>query len=382
VRQVRATLRLGRIAGIRVGVHWSVLVIFVIIAVGLAEGRLPEAHPGRPPWQYWAAGILAAVVFFASLLAHEIAHAVVARHSGVEADDITLWLLGGTARLKEEAPSPGAELRIAGVGPLVSLVLGVAFAAVAGALRAAGSSGLTVEAVAWLAGINLTLAVFNALPAAPLDGGRLLRAFVWWRTGNRLRATVVATTAGQVLGWVVVGLGLYAFLHGGLGGLWLAAIGWFLIAAATAEGGHAQMREALSRVPVREAMTPDPITAPAALTVSALLESPSFRYRHSAFPVTSNGDARPVGLVTLNRAREIAPQDRETTALGDIMFPMSEVVTAAPDEPLAHLLLRLETSPAHRALVLDQGKLVGIVSASDISRVLTWLTSAPRGGHA
>jgi Zn-dependent protease len=175
VRQVRATLRLGRIAGIRVGVHWSVLVIFVIIAVGLAEGRLPEAHPGRPPWQYWAAGILAAVVFFASLLAHEIAHAVVARHSGVEADDITLWLLGGTARLKEEAPSPGAELRIAGVGPLVSLVLGVAFAAVAGALRAAGSSGLTVEAVAWLAGINLTLAVFNALPAAPLDGGRLLR---------------------------------------------------------------------------------------------------------------------------------------------------------------------------------------------------------------
>jgi Zn-dependent protease len=243
VRPMHETFRLGHIAGIRVGVHWSVLVIFLIIAVGLSEGRLPEAHPGRSLWQYWLVGILTALVFFASLLAHEVAHAVVARRNGMEADSTTLWLLGGAARLKDEAPSPGAELRVAGVGPLVSLVLGIVFAALAAVLVALGLSGLTVEAVVWLAWINVLLAVFNALPAALLDGGRLLRAFVWWRTGNRLRATSVATSAGRVLGWLLVALGLYEVLLGALGGLWLALIGWFLIAAATVEGGQHRPRK-------------------------------------------------------------------------------------------------------------------------------------------
>ncbi|KUL35472.1 site-2 protease family protein [Streptomyces regalis] len=370
------TFRLGHIAGIRVGVHWSVLVIFLIIAVGLSEGRLPDAHPGRPAWQYWLVGILTALVFFGSLLAHEVAHAVVARRNGMEADSITLWLLGGAARLKDEAPSPGAELRVAGVGPLVSLVLGIVFAVLAAVLVALGLSGLTVEAVAWLAGINVLLAVFNALPAAPLDGGRLLRAFVWWRTGNRLRATTVATTAGRVLGWVLVVLGVYQVLLGALGGLWLALIGWFLIAAATVEGGQAQTKETLNRVPVRLAMTPDPVSAYAGLTVAELLQGPAFRYRHSAFPVVSD-DAAPVGLVTVHRAQEIAARDGADATVADAMFPLDEVVTTGPGDPLGGLLLKLESSPARRALVMEQGRMVGIVSTSDINRVLTWLTSTP-----
>jgi Zn-dependent protease/CBS domain-containing protein len=374
---VHETFRLGHIAGIRVGVHWSVLIIFLIIAVGLAEGRLPDAHPGRSLWQYWLVGILTALVFFGSLLAHEVAHAVVARRNAMEADSITLWLLGGAARLKDEAPSPGAELRVAGVGPLVSLVLGVAFGALAAVLVALGLSGLTVEAVAWLAGINVLLAVFNALPAAPLDGGRLLRAFVWWRTGNRLQATSAATTAGRVLGWLLVLLGLYQVLLGGLGGLWLALIGWFLIAAATAEGGHAQTKEALNRVSVRQAMTPDPVSAPASLPLKELLQGPAFRYRHSAFPVVSDDAALPIGLVTVHRARGIAARDGADAPVAEAMFPLDQVVTIGPDEPLGGLLLKLEASPTRRALVMEEGRLVGIVSSSDINRVLTWLTSTP-----
>lgn len=385
---MRETFHLGYIAGIRVGVHWSVLIIFLVIAVGLSEGRLPEAHPERPLWQYWLVGILTALVFFGSLLAHEVAHAVVARRNGMEADSITLWLLGGAARLKDEAPSPGVELRVAGVGPLVSLVLGIVFGALAAVLVALGLSGLTVEAVAWLAGINVLLAVFNALPAAPLDGGRLLRAFVWWRTGNRLRATSVATTAGRILGWVLVLLGLYQVLLGGLGGLWLALIGWFLIAAATAEGGHAQTKEALNRVSVRQAMTPNPVSVHARLTIAELLQGPAYRYRHSAFPVVSGDGAAPVGLVTVHRAQEIAAREGTDATVADAMFTMDEVVTAGRDEPLGGVLLKLESSPARRALVLEDGRLVGIVSSSDINRVLTWLTSAPwksgvgeRGGY-
>ncbi|NYI06406.1 site-2 protease family protein [Allostreptomyces psammosilenae] len=375
---MRPTFVLGRVRGVEVGVNWSVLVVFVLIALGLAQGRLPAAHPGRSAVLYWVVGLVAAVVFFGSLLAHEMAHAVVARREGVEVDGITLWLLGGAARMRAEAGTPGAEVRIAGVGPLVSGVLGVAFTLVAWLLDAASASALVVEAVAWLAGINILLALFNAVPAAPLDGGRLLRAVLWWRTGDRLRATVGATTAGRVLGWALVLLGLYLFLVGPMvNGVWLALIGWFLLAAATVEGRQARVQDALSGIPVRRAMTPEPVNAPADLTVADFLDGPLFRYRHSAFPVTDGG--APVGLVTLHRIRRVPVAERGTTVLADVMRPLAEVATAGPEEPLGDVLPRLESAEERRVLVLDDGALVGIVSPSDVSRTVAWLTSIGPG---
>ncbi|MGW0210220.1 site-2 protease family protein [Streptomyces sp. NPDC003233] len=370
---MQATFTLGRIAGVRVGVHWSVLLIFGIIAFGLAQGQFPHVYPGHAPVLYWTAGLGTAVVFFASLLAHELAHAVVARRNGVVVDDIVLWLLGGVARLKSEASNPAAELRIAGVGPLVSLLLGGLFVLGTWLLDLVSAPRLLVEVVAWLGGINLLLAVFNALPAAPLDGGRLLRAFLWWRTGDRLRATAGATAAGRALGWLLIALGLLVFMRGGgFGGLWLALIGWFLIAAATAEGRQAQLRSVLAGVPVRDAMTRDPLTVPAGLTVADLLANPLYRYRHSAFPVTGV-DGAPVGLVTLNSARQVPPQQAGTVTVGEVMVPLSRTTVAGPNDSLADLLPRIEPGAEHRVLVLDEGRLVGILSLSDISRTVTWL---------
>jgi len=376
---VRATFVLGRIAGVRVGVHWSVLLIFGIITFGLARGRLPEAYPGRAPVVYWAAGFCAAVVFFASLLAHEMAHAVVARRNGVGVDDIVLWLLGGAARLKAEASSPGAELRIAGVGPLVSLLLGGLFTLGAWLLDLGSASGIVVEMVAWLAGINLLLAVFNAIPAAPLAGARLLRAFLWWRTGDRLRATAGATAAGRVFGWLLVVLGLIVFMRSrAFGGLWLALIGWFLIAAATAEGRQAELRGVLAGVPVREAMTPELLTVPAGTTVADFLADPRYRYRHSAFPVTGD-DGAPTGLVTFDSARRVPQARAHVVTVGEVMVPLSQTTVVGSDAPLADLLPRMEPGAEHRVLVVDDGRLVGIVSLSDVSRMVTWLmNSAPR----
>ncbi|WP_406404539.1 site-2 protease family protein [Streptomyces sp. NBC_00879] len=187
-----------------------------------------------------------------------------ARRNGVDVDDIVLWLLGGAARLKSGASSPAAEVRIAGVGPLVRLVLGGVFAAGAWLLARASASGLAVEGMVWLAGINLLLAVFNAVPAAPLDGGRLLRAFLWWRTGDRLRATAGAATAGRIFGW-------------------------FLIAAATLEVRQAELRATLAGVPVSRVMTADPVSVPAVLPLDRFLADPLYRFRHSAFPVTGDG---------------------------------------------------------------------------------------------
>ncbi|MGW5234412.1 site-2 protease family protein [Streptomyces nodosus] len=376
---MRATFVLGRIAGVRVGVHWSVLFIFAIIAFGLAQGRLPQTYPGRGWAVYWAAGLCTAVVFFASLLAHELAHAVVARRNGVGVDDIVLWLLGGAARLRSEASSPGAELRIAGVGPLVSLLLGGLFTLLTWLLGLTSVSGVVVEMVGWLAGINVLLAVFNALPAAPLDGGRLLRAFLWWRTGDRLKATAGATGAGRVFGWLLVVLGLIVFMRSrSFGGLWLALIGWFLIAAATAEGRQAHMRGVLAGVPVRDAMTPEPLTVPADTTVADFLTDARWRYRHSAFPVTDDNGA-PVGLVTLEGARKMPGTEASAATVREAMVPLSGTVVVEPDSPLADLLPRMEPGAEHRVLVVERGRLVGIVSLSDVSRTVGWLMGTASG---
>ncbi|MER7814718.1 site-2 protease family protein [Streptomyces sp. NPDC096153] len=370
---------MGRIAGVRVGVHWSVLLVFAVIALGLAQGRLPETHPGHPAVLYWLTGLSAAVVFFASLLAHEIAHAVVARRNGVEVEDIVLWLLGGAARLKTEASGPAAEVRIAGIGPLLSLALGGVFAAGAWLAARTSAPGLVVEGMTWLAGINLLLAVFNAVPAAPLDGGRLLRAFLWWRTGDRLRATKGAATAGRLFGWFLALLGLLLLMRtGSFGGLWLAVLGWFLIAAATLEGRQAELRATLTGVPVRDAMTADPVSVPAGLTVEGFLSDPRYRFRHSAFPVTGDGGA-PVGLVTLEATRAVRREQQAVVTVGDVMLPLAEVTVALPDEGLAELLPRVQPGGAHRVLVLDGSRLVGILSASDISRTVTWLMNPGPG---
>lgn len=372
---MRATFVLGRIAGVRIGVHWSVVLIFGLIAWGLARSRFPATHPGLSPALYWLAGLIAAVVFFASLLAHELAHAVVARRNGVDVDNIVLWLLGGAARLKSEASSPAVELRIAGVGPLVSLTLGGLFVLIAWLLDLGSAPGLVVEVVAWLGGINLLLAIFNAIPAAPLDGGRLLRAFLWWRSGDRLRATAGATAAGRVFGWLLVVLGFVLFLsRRGFGGLWLALIGWFLIAAATAEGRQAHMRGVLAGVPVRHVMTPEPLTVPASRTVTDFLAGSLI---HAAFPVTGH-DQELVGMVTVERVRRLPRDQREVLLVEEVMMPLSEITLAGPDDPLTDLLPRMESGAEHRVLVLDDGSLVGILSPSDVSRAVSRLMKVPR----
>lgn len=376
---MKETLSLGRIAGVRVGLNWSVLFIIALVAFTLAEGRFPDAHPGHPAWAYWASALSASVVFLASLLAHELAHAVVARRNGVQVDGITLWMLGGVARLHSEAPTPAAELRIAGVGPLTSAVAGGGFLGLAVWLDALHASGLVVEAVAWLAAINIVLAVFNALPAAPLDGGRLLRAFLWHRTGNRMRATHGAAAAGRALGWFMIVTGFGAMvLTGDLTGLWPALIGWFLVTTATAEERQTQLRGVLDETPVSRVMTPDPVAVPGTMTLAAFLsEGPFGRYRHSAFPVLAP-DGGAAGLVTVRLIEHSPLRARSTTTIGEVMRPLSEVVTAAPDDLVVDLLPRLQTSRDRRALVLDAGRVVGIVTLADITRALSWLTTTTR----
>jgi Zn-dependent protease/CBS domain-containing protein len=365
-----ATFRLGRIAGVPVGVNWSVLVIFALIAWGLAAERFPATYPDRPAAAYAAAGVGAAVAFFAGLLAHEVAHAVVARRNGLAVDSITLWLFGGVARLGGQAPDPGAELRIAGIGPLVSLAVGVVFGGVAAAVGLLSGTGLAFGALAWLAGINVALAAFNVIPAAPLDGGRLLRAGLWRWRGDRTWAAVIAARAGRLFGAILIAVGLCEIFVSriGFGGIWLVVLGWFLIGAASAEERQAQVGEMLSGVQVRDVMTPQPYAAPADISVAEFLDGYLFRHRFSSFPLVR--DAQPVGLVTLSRIKQVSADDRAQVLLQEVACPMREVPTGRPDEGLTDLLGRLDGCTDGRALVLSDGQLVGIVSPSDVNRAL------------
>ncbi len=369
------TFSLGRISGIRIGVNWSVLVIVALLAYGLATGQFPAAAPGRPAAEYVAAAVVTAVAFLGSLLAHELAHSLVARRNGVEVEGITLWLLGGVSRLQGEVPDPGAEVRVAGVGPLVSLVLGVAFMLVAWLVHASGVGGVAVAALAWLGGINVILAVFNVIPAAPLDGGRLLRAVLWRISNDRLKAAVWSARSGQVFGWALVAAGAFLVLaRREYNWLWFVLLGWFLIGAATTESQQAMIQSRLRTVAVRQVMTPNPVTVPASATVAEFLDN-YLPYLHSAFPVVADGQT--VGLVTMKRVSQVPAGERGRTTLADAACPLSEVARATPDEPVADVLPRLNACSDSRALVFTDGHLVGIVSPADMSRTLERLSRTP-----
>ncbi|MBV8305288.1 MAG: site-2 protease family protein [Acidimicrobiia bacterium] len=231
------SIRLGTVRGIRVGMHWSLLLILWLLVAGLAGYQFPNAAPGHTGAAYWAAAVVAAVAFYASLLAHELAHAVIARRRHIEVEGIVLWLLGGMSKLRGEARTASDEERIAIAGPATSIALAAMFFLLSRVVGAGHPASLPAAVLGWLGWLNGILAAFNLIPAFPLDGGRVLRALLWRRTGDKRRATSVAATWGRIVGFGFIALGVAGFALGGAGvnGVWLALIGWFLISASRAE---------------------------------------------------------------------------------------------------------------------------------------------------
>jgi Zn-dependent protease len=368
---VDSDVRLGRVAGIELDASWSLLVIVGLITWTLGGVVLPTAAPDAPAVACWVLGIVGAIAFFACLVAHEVAHSLVAQAHGMKVEGITLWMFGGVSRLGAEPPDAATEQRMALAGPLASLTLGAAFTGLAVALSAASMPEVLVAVASWLGTVNLLLAIFNLLPAFPLDGGRVLRAIVWRRTGDLRRATSVATSWGVAVGHGLVAAGVLLALYGFVvSGVWLALIGWIVLNAARTEQARAALHGRLAGVRVDDVMTPDPVTVAADLSVDALVRHYVPLYRCSAFPVVGQG-GQPVGLVALSRVRDVPPDRRAATLVGDVAVPLADVVTARPDEALVSLVSRLTPASGRRALVLDaRGMLVGIVTARDLDRAL------------
>ena len=360
------TFTLGRIAGIRVGVNWSWLVVFALIVWTLSESIFPRMNGGLSDGTYLGMAIAAALLFFVSLLMHEYGHALVARREGMEIDGITLWLFGGVARFKGMFPSAGAEFRIAIAGPIVSLALGVLFVLFAWLAPAPEA----VDGVAaWLGYINLTLLVFNLLPALPLDGGRVLRSALWAARDDFAWATRIAAWIGRAFGYlfIAVGLGFFIF-QGAFSGAWLAFIGWFLLQAAGAEDRYLLARQALAGLRVRDLMVREPVTARPDMTLGAFMDELVSQRRYTSYPVVEDG--RAVGLLPFRCVAEVPRREWDTRLVRDCMIPRDRVPVVEETDDLIDAAAELANGDLNRALVLDGDRLVGLLSVTDVARAL------------
>jgi Zn-dependent protease len=360
------TIVLGRILGIRIGLNWSWLVIAALLVWSLAGSVFPDTNPGLSDGTYVAMAVAAALLFFACLLLHELGHAVQARRDRVAIEGITLWMLGGVAKLTGKVPSAGAELRIALAGPLVSLVLGLGFVGIAAGLALPEE----IDGVAaWLGYVNLLLLGFNLIPAFPLDGGRVLLGGVWALTHDLERASRIAVSVSRGAAFLMIGGGVLLALTGGVtGGIWLVFIGWFLLQAAGAEAEQRVTEERLRGLRVRDLMTADPVSVPADMTLSDFVDDVVWRARVTTYPVVADG--APIGLLPFAAVAEVPRARWEETSVEECMIPLDEIPVLAPDLHVALALAELAGSRLRRALVVEDGKLEGILSITDLVRAI------------
>jgi Zn-dependent protease/CBS domain-containing protein len=364
-------LRLGRLFGIEVSADLGVLLIGGLLTWSLATVVLPSAEPGRAPLAYWSVAAVGAVLFLGSLLAHEMSHSVVARRNGVEVEGVTLWLFGGVARFRNEAKGPGAEFRIAAAGPAMSLALGLAFIGAAIGLGALGVPQLYVVMFSWLGLINGFLAVFNLLPGAPLDGGRILAAALWRLRGDRLGAKVSAAKVGRGVAMLLIAVGVAEiFFLRTFGGIWTVFIGWFLLGAARMEEAHYAGERALGDLRVGAAMLRDPQTVRVWTTVADTVEGPLRSTAQDAVPVL-DFSGRVAGLVTMDQIRMVPAEQWPVVEVGRIMVPADAVPTATPDEKMTDVMDRMTMAARGEVFVMDGGRLVGLLGPSEFQRAIT-----------
>ena len=392
-----------RIAGIDVTVDWSLLIIFALITTSLASGLFPQWHPAWTPMTAWLTALAAAVLFFASVLAHELSHSLVGRLFGMQVKRITLFVFGGMAQIEHEPDRWPAELWMAIVGPATSLVIG-ALCVVAAGLGAKGGTAVQLGGLPeverllaglgpgrtlllWLGQINIVLAVFNLVPAFPLDGGRVLRAILWGVTHDLRRATRWASALGQAFAWMLIAAGIAMILgvslpyfgSGAGNGIWLAFIGWFLNNAALMSYRQLLTREALHDVPVGRLMLTELESVWPDMPLDMFVSNFVLRTEQRAFPVLES--ERLVGLICQRDVERLQPAERHAKSVRDVMKPMDQVIVAHASDDAFDVLELLAKRDINQVLVMADGRVTGLVRRSDILRWLALHGPPPASRH-
>lgn len=363
---MRGAIRLGRILGIPIGVNYTWFVALWLLTWSLARTYYPNRFPGFDGQTYLLMGLASAVLLFASVLVHELGHAVAARRYGIRTRGIILFLFGGVAQIGRDPPTPASELAVAAAGPITSIALGAVCWVLA---QLTGGSALGAI-IAYLAWVNAALAVFNLIPGFPLDGGRMLRALLWRVTGSLERATRIAARGGQAVALLMIALGVFWVFTGNVAnGVWFVLIGWFLDMGAQAGYQQVLLRESLGAVKVGDIMTRDVHNVDPNLTLEQLIADYFLPYKHGGFPVIW-GD-RLLGIITLHDVKEVPKEKRSTMAVRDAMTPTSRLRTVRPTTSAYDAFARMAQDGIGRLLVVDdEGGLVGILTRSDLLHVL------------
>jgi len=363
-------LRVGSVLGFEIRIDTSWLVIFFLVFWSLARGVFPDQYPALTSGTHTLMGLVGTVLFFVSLLIHELSHAVVSRAKSIPVEGITLFIFGGMAHASREPDTPKDELQIAGIGPITSLALAGAFWSIAQLTPAAGFGDSVTGVAHYLAVINVVLAVFNILPGFPLDGGRVFRAIVWSVTGSRTKATRLASAGGRALGLALIVLGAIQALAGApVGGLWLVFIGWFLRSLAGLSLKQHVLHEVLRDFVAEDLMTPEPEVVPADLPLETLVRERFMRLRFGSYPVMGNGEL--VGVVTLDNVKSIPRDVWRVSEARDAMTPLAECVVVGARTPVLTVLEEMSRRGGRRrAMVVERGRLVGVISPTDVARLI------------
>jgi Zn-dependent protease/CBS domain-containing protein len=360
------SFRLGRIAGIEIGIHYTWILAFVLMSWSLAAGFFPQEYPEWSTGTYWITAIMAALLLFVCVLAHELAHSLVAQARGMPVRGITLFIFGGVSNVSAEAERPRDEFAMTVVGPLTSLVLAGVFW---GLRHMVGEAETPLSAMlGYLAFVNALLAAFNLLPGFPLDGGRILRSVLWQSTGNLVRATNIAASVGHVFAWLLIGWGFLSILGGNLlGGVWTGFIGWFLNGAAEASRSHVTLRQHLRGMSVRDVMDPNPASIAPQTPVEQVVRDAFLHGGRRAVLVVRDNEL--LGIVTLTDVRELPHEEWAVTPVERVMTrpPLHTVV---PDQDLGSALTLLAEHGLNQVPVLEDGRLTGLLSRADIIRYL------------
>jgi Zn-dependent protease/predicted transcriptional regulator len=362
---MHSSFSIGRVAGIRIGIHYTWLIAFLLIAWSLAASYYPDQVRGLDASAYWLIAIISTLLLFASVLAHELAHSLVARRLGLNVDSITLFIFGGVSNLTSEPSTARNEFLVAVVGPVSSLVLAALFWLLGQTIPARTPVG---SVAGYLAFVNLLLGGFNLVPGFPLDGGRVLRSLIWGATGSLRRATLVASYVGQAFGWLLIVWGLTRVLGGDLlGGLWTGFIGWFLNGAAESTRQEQTVQQSVRGISAAELMQEPAVAVPPNLSVEDFVFEQVMRHGHRALPVVDNG--RLMGLVSLSDARKLPRDAWPTTPVAQIMSP-SPLVTVAPSEHLGVAIARMAQHGIHQLPVVADARLLGLLTRADVLRYL------------
>lgn len=362
-----ARVTLFRLFGFAVRADLSWLIVVVLVVASLATGIFPHMVPGLAPGTYWVMGVAGAIIFFLSIVAHEFAHAMVARRFGMPMRGITLFVFGGVAEMDEEPPSARAELLMSVAGPATSVVIGILFLAATALTTAAQAPKMVTSVLLYIGSTNIVLAIFNLIPAFPLDGGRVLRSILWWRSGNVRKATHRASQAGSVLGFILVIVGIFTAFTGNLiTGIWWFLIGTFIRNAALASYQQLVVKQTLEGEPVSKFMKPDPVTVPRWISIEELVNEYVYRHHFSLYPVVDG--ERLTGCVTTRKIREVPRDEWDRQTVGSIAEACSETNTITPDADVMEALRRMSRNKQSRLIVVTDGKPVGILTLKDLLR--------------